>query len=362
MLTAEMVETIKMWVEDWVQVKPKENIVITSDDKTNPMVLEAVSRLVRDKGAKVTLCKVEEPPLAEGALEGSHVGERFIRVAEPFIEARKAADKVINLGGIPDHNPQTTTLDYEYRARRYSLSRGASKPEFLTTPGAKFPRELLFRIAQRFLEIVRKGTSFRLTHPLGTDLTFEGLPGNWGGPTAGIPASGWGKYRLGRCTVGCNPPETANGVVVSPFCKDVGGILPGPMRLTFVDGWCEKVEGGKEAEAFRRLMGDDRNNRRIQEIMQGLNPKISAYNEKGELTYDGTSGAGKVHMAIGREVGMFASSQHLTLAYIPGISFYVEDKILVDKGRLKILEDPKIRKLAEKYGDPDELLSQPDAK
>lgn len=160
MLTDEMVETIRMWVEDWVQVKPKENIVITSDDKTNPMVLEAVSKLVRDKGAKVTLCKVEEPPLAEGAIEGSHVGEKFIRVAEPFIEARKAADKVINLGGIPDHNPQTTTLDYEYRARRYSLSRGLQNLNFLLPPELNSLASCSLRLHKNFWKLCGRETIF----------------------------------------------------------------------------------------------------------------------------------------------------------------------------------------------------------
>jgi hypothetical protein len=36
----------------------------------------------------------------------------------------------------------------------------------------------------------------------------------------------------------------------------------------------------------------------------------------------------------------------------------VNKTTIIDKGHLLILDDPKVRKEAEKYGDPDELLTE----
>ncbi len=353
-------DTLNYWVDEYVRAKKGEDILITADEKTNKMVLEVVTELVSQRGARVTVCMVPPPPLAEGAEEGSHIGEKFIEM-DPFLyEARKAANKLIDLGGIPGHNPYVTSLDYDYKARRHNLLHGDKKPEYLLTEFARFPRAIMLEIARKVFEKLRATLTYRLVHPWGTDLTFEAIPGNWGPPNGSMPVSGWGKYRLGRAVIGCNAPETCNGVVVSRYSKDLGGDLKQPVKVKFVDGWAEEVEGGEEAAKVRALIGDDRNNRRIQEIMMGLNPKASAYKENKKLTYDGTSGTGNVHIAIGREVGRFASSQHITIAFLPKVTLYVGGEYLIKEGRLTVLDDPEVRKVAAKYGDPDKLLKQVD--
>ena len=140
----------------------------------------------------------------------------------------------------------------------------------------------------------------------------------------------------------------------------MGGDLKEPLTVKFVDGWAEEITGGEEAARITSIIGEDRNNRRVQEIMMGLNPKASAYKETGKLTYDGTSGAGNVHFAIGREVGRYASSQHITIAFLPRVTLYADKERLIDDGRLTVLDDPDVRKVAAKYGDPDKLLQQVD--
>ncbi len=355
-------DTLNYWVDEYVRAKKGEDILITADEKTNKMVLEVVTELVSQRGARVTVCMVPPPPLAEGAEEGSHIGEKFIEMAPSLYEARKVADKLIDLGGIPDHNPYVTSLDYDYKARRYHLQHGNKRAEYLLTEFARFPRAIMVETARKVFEKVRAARTFRLVHPWGTDLTFEAIPGNWGPPNGSMPASGWGKYRLGRAVIGCNAPETCNGVVVSRYSKDLGGDLKQAIKVKFADGWAEEVEGGEEAAKVRSLIGDDRNNRRIQEIMMGLNPKASAYKdaEKKKLTYDGTAGAGNIHIAIGREVGRFASSQHITVAFLPKVTLYADKEYLIKEGRLTVLDDPEVRKVAAKYGDPDKLLKQVD--
>ena len=42
--------------------------------------------------------------------------------------------------------------------------------------------------------------------------------------------------------------------------------------------------------------------------------------------------------------------------YFP--TLILDGEVLVDKGHLTVLDDPEIRRLASKFGDPDQLLSE----
>ncbi len=361
-------ETLKNWVDEWAQVKKGEKVLITADDRTDKMVLETVTQLAIEKGAKVSVCidytETKDDPL------GSHVDEIWKPLAPAIFETYKKSDRVLVLGGFSGwgHNYYAACLHFEYPIWAIRLGDAAYRPELLAAEGAKFPREILRLTLEKFLSKVRKGKKYRLTHRLGTDITYEGYPGDWTRPEGNIPTyptppfHEFSTHTIGRAVCGLNPPQKADGILVSPFCKDIGGNLSQPLRLTFVDGWCEKVEGGPETEKFLKLMGDERNNRRVQEIMHGFNPKISAYTPDGKITYYGSRGAGNTHFAIGREVGQYKSSQHLTPGFLPGVSFYVDGEPIFDNGRCLLFEDPDLRKAAKKYGNPDELFKQVDVK
>ncbi len=122
----------------------------------------------------------------------------------------------------------------------------------------------------------------------------------------------------------------------------------------------EEATGGEGAKKIEALIAGDRYNRRIQEITMGLNPKATAYRKDGRITYYGSPGAGNIHVAIGREVGRYASSQHITIAFMPKVTLYADSCLLINKGRLTVLDDPSMRDFASHYGDPDKLLSQID--
>ena len=49
-------ETLENWVDEWAQVKKGEKVLITADDRTDKMVLETVTQLAIEKGAKVSVC------------------------------------------------------------------------------------------------------------------------------------------------------------------------------------------------------------------------------------------------------------------------------------------------------------------
>ncbi len=362
----EVVDTLRVWVDDWAQVKRGEKVLIVTDPETDKLVLDTVTALARERGAKVTVC--EDVEVAYEA-SGSHVDEKYRPMSDIFYAGWKAADLVLTLGGVSGHhNFYSETLMVKYPTRSIRLGEGAYDPKYLTTEGAKYPREILKKIGEKVFEIVRNGTRFHFTHPLGTDLWFTAFPGEWGPSTCNIPSNPipdtleYDTHKIGRGVIGYIPTEEvdANGIVVSSFCKDIGGNLSGLMKLTFVDGWCEEIEGGEDAERFKKLMGNERNNRHLQELMFGLNPKISAFTKDGKITYLGAPGAGNIHVAIGREIGKYMSSQHLTPAFLPKSSLYVDGQPLMEKGRLMVLDLEEVREVARKYGDPDQLLSQVD--
>ncbi len=361
----QLVGVLKVWIDEWAQVKGGEDVLVVADTKTDQTVLDLVVMLATERGARVTTCIAPPMPVASGAMEGSHIGEKYAPLPKPLFEAVKAADRVLTLGGTSGHNLYWHILNYEYKAPTIPLGPGASDPDWLLSEASRFPRELLRQIDLKFSRIVQEGKLFRLTHPVGTDLTFTALPGNWTSidniPPYPAPSKVmfvW--HPLGRGATGANPPETADGIVVSPYCKDLGGALKEPVKFTFIDGWCTVVEGGSEAEKIKQLIGDDPNNRRIEEIEHGLNPKMSAYTSGGQVTYSGSGGAGNVHLSIGREEGRYASSEHITIAFLTKVTFYVDGKLLINKGRNMVLDDPEIREIAKKYGKPDKLLSQVD--
>jgi hypothetical protein len=49
-----------------------------------------------------------------------------------------------------------------------------------------------------------------------------------------------------------------------------------------------------------------------------------------KVTYEGTAGAGNIHVAIGREVGRYASSQHITIAFLPKVTLYADGEYLIN--------------------------------
>ena len=91
-----------------------------------------------------------------------------------------------------------------------------------------------------------------------------------------------------------------------------------------------------------------------------------------------TQKSGVIHWGIGilgvgqgepgrEELVKFAQEENLHLShlhihtYFNTVEMELEDGqkiLLIDKGRLTALDDPEIRRIAAKYGDPDELLKE----
>ncbi len=73
----ELVGVLKVWIDEWAQVKGGEDVLVVADTKTNQTVLEMVVMLATERGARVTTCIIPSMRVAPGAIEGSHIGEKY---------------------------------------------------------------------------------------------------------------------------------------------------------------------------------------------------------------------------------------------------------------------------------------------
>ncbi len=374
-------ESIKSFVREYAWVQEGEEVLIVYDEKTPTNVLKLVIKACEEE--KIKNLSLLKAPLAKGrkgAVEGAWVDAKYRPVPKVVFDAAKAADTTISFSEVLKglhHNFYGHTLAYYYGKKLMAGDRLITHLNSEAAP-PRFPRELLrqifIKVRNKLWAATEAGKKLRVTHPWGTDLTYTASPGNVA-PVDMIPEypppkgyTCFDGHDFVRAVTGTNPPDLADGVVVSRFCKDIGGMLKNPVKFTFIKGWCEKIEGKEEAKKIEEILADDKYNRRLQEVHIGLNPKVSTYTKEKKLTYEGTSGAGNMHMAIGREEADYAdgewipsSSQHITIAYLPKINWWIGEEQIMEKGRLKLLdEDPEIIKLARKYGDPNKLLKQAD--
>jgi hypothetical protein len=105
---------------------------------------------------------------------------------------------------------------------------------------------------------------------------------------------------------------------------------------------------------FRRVIEEDLDNVcQLREIGLGHNPKVPTF--RGERGYHGANHAGAVHWGFG---GGHQKKRIHVDAIIFQSTIRANGTVIVDRGRLKALDDADIRKLASKYGDPDRVLSE----
>jgi hypothetical protein len=132
-----------------------------------------------------------------------------------------------------------------------------------------------------------------------------------------------------------------------------------PVRITMKDNYVAKVEADSAADA---AIVDAFSNGRyyMRHAVVGLNPKIRMINAPqfereraagtAYLGVDGTGESGK----IDRSGPGFA---HLDVIFdTPTV--YADGKMIVDRRKLLLLDDPGLHKAAERYGDPKRLLAQ----
>lgn len=249
----------------------------------------------------------------------------------------------------------------------------------LADDAVRFPLDILSALYPKTWDVFRSGkdVEVKITDPKGTDfrvvLTKENIEEKfskdprYAGEIVACKPGYVSHLPVGHGPNVLSPSEPHNETSEGTVRLDAVTLAPGvyrgwsgdasyqePVTCHIKGGRIVEVEGGREAEAFRRVV--DRDLAKIcqlREIGLGHNPKVPTY--RGERGYHAANHAGAVHWGFGG--GHEKKRIHID-AIIFQSTILANGIPIVERGRLKALDDPEIREMAKKYGDPDRVLAE----
>ncbi len=367
--------------------KPGDRVLIAVDSHYDPRVVDAVSRGLREMGASVDLITVEvEPDREFSSTDEVEVIMRREPWAKrprrweglPWIEelaAREGYDLLVHGkgGGIP-----ATTHRYE--------AIPWLQTDHFASAATVYPRDLHTLINLKtwkaFFERGRGGT-VHLSDPEGTDLSYTLFPDYFDGTRRGYTEVPWWGHLLAHGPTPILPKEDATGVVsgtTSHFQRPFPRI-----KVTLENGRLERIEGGGAyGDAWRALHEESQGTQYpcfprpglfwLWEVAIGTNPKIARPRNIHLLSSGGFEWerrrSGIIHVGLGTrwrgdeevwagERGILYGHLHVHL-FFPTLTIRTprgEELRVIEKGHLAALDDPQVRDLAAKYGDPDAILN-----
>ena len=355
----EMMEGARNCVRGIANIQKDENVLLLVDTSgfAHPLVIESLAAACQEVGAEVVsaMCREFEP--------------RFEEPAKIIQQALLASDVVLFVSSHEAiiHSRWGRIAILEYGSRLVPVL--ANTPEIMASEWARFPPDIYYAIAKWVYKRIVKSKTMRVTSAGGTDISCGLSPGHMMGFPQGIdgvPAPPTPK--LGQFTMfppgvfGIMPRHPSNGLIVYDALLGFKGLCKQPVKVTIEDGWVANIEGGEEAKWFEELINEKKKEGistadSFQEVMWGLNPKASI--ERGlEITHlregELTRRAGTLHFGIG--VG--SRGFHWDGILIKPFTVYADNEVIIENGRLKALDDPEIREIARKFGDPDKLLTE----
>jgi hypothetical protein len=335
-----------------------ESILLLADRRSDPLSIEATTAALRAIGAHPMTLVTEPIP-------------RYGEVPRAAMEAMEHVDTVVWMW--PVFITFTTTMQQRARERGQrretsgtQLQQPRQRPYqvyFEAAPGilaqdfAVFPNEVLWQIAEQMRTVVGAGRVVELKNDHGTNLraTYDGeklygLQFRSGDPPGRI------HFPWGRCGIYDGSGE-ADGVVELNCIQGVPGALPVPMRWVIKEGWIVECTGGEAADHANWLFKQVPGSNRFVEIMVGYHPKASL--ERGL--------ADPMHWEINARMpwaGLGTGRGNPVFRHLDGGVFntrvYIEGRqITDDQGRVvdEITNHPNVRAVAERYGNPDEVLA-----
>jgi hypothetical protein len=262
--------------------------------------------------------------------------------------------------------------------------------KFVTS--ASFPLEVQDALDQAAWDLVTKAKRFRARDPEGTDITWTVKPHYW--------EEAKKTYNFNIVHEGHLSPIPMGMGVDSFMESDAEGVIAGTLnhagpfphlRVSINRANFSGVEGGGQyGQLLREALGKWKDVQlpghpgpginKLWEVAIGTTPKATrtkSYREEGGSWERARSGV--IHWGMGSRAGFVmarlmpeqwnefneksdAPTGHVHIhTYFTTIEVETIDGrkvLLIDKGHLTALDDPKVRQIAAKYGDPDELLRE----
>jgi len=375
-VTADELEPLREGAENAVRflgIRPEHEVLLGYSHSTDRSAVEAVADAIRRVGARLSILVVEAPAL----------NQPFPRVV---FHAAQGTDYFVTMGA----GPGLHSLDHYRLLYDHGISVASINPAkgFLATEEARFPFGLWFEIHNRLKWKISRheidpgvNVTFRVTDSLGSDLTWKvKCPEDLGAfiGTEPLSAGWWGEAPRPRILTRAGfPPSilsmgdlqySGNGVLYADSTNYFGR-TPEPWRLVFEDGYCTAIDGGSEGRAaWEMTVGRYPNGNRLRECGINVHPKAAnhppEYDPSAPVPLSAVPAQtfGDFLIALGGDTGVGGVDpgyEHATTLFAVrgGTTISVDGEIIVDRGRLLLLDDPDLRRAAASYGDPDYLLS-----
>lgn len=380
-------------------IRPGDKVLLAVSNLHDQEVVEAIARALRERGAKVVDVMILDDGYDRELDYDTEV--KLIMRKEPWWVNPRWYDyqeRVINYakdngydllihgrgGPIPKSNSRGEVLPYRFEAIPWQTK------ELFLSKATIFPPKLNYLInlkTWRMIYSMGRGQKVRVTDPEGTELEFtlhekyynRTLDERGGfGPIPTI------SHLFGHPTPPIIEEEDASGVVAGTTSHIT---RPFPhLKVELEDGKAVNIEGGgRYGGIWRELMLESdgiqypefprRGLFWLWELAIGTNPKISRPSNCLRLKSGGfeieRSRSGVIHVGFGTrwrgpserwagERGILYGHLHIHLLFATYevIRSNGDTLTVIENGRLKALDDPEVRDLARKYGDPDELLSE----
>lgn len=370
--------------------KKGDRVLILSDGLFDKRIADSIARSLREKGAGVDIILYDVGPdrevlesdevaffISRGKAEGR---ERELRLEVQWVyklaEDRKYDLLIQGSGGASAHN----------------LKRHAGIPwptvETFVSETVTFPSEVNEKINEvtwRKIWEHGRGGRVRLTDPEGTDIAWTLFEEYYDRPNA----YGFAKVpRMGHLFGHPQAPYLENADdtgVLAGTTNHTGKPFP-HIRVHIKDGAVHKIDGGgKYGDEWRDLQEETKHTKYpgmprgglfwLDEVAIGTLPKV--FRPTNYLMRSSWMGmwerlrSGIIHAGVGtttgeeaeywaQQNGMLYGHIHVHLLF-PTYEITTKDgeRIkVIDKGRLTALDDPEVRSVAAKYGDPDRLLAE----
>lgn len=365
-----------------------DRVLIAVDREHDPRIPDAVARALREKGATVDVLTVDSGDDDRfGDLDEIHVimrrepwdhnPRRWEGI--PWVEAmalRNGYNLLIHGkgGGIPN------------TPHRYEAIPWLQVEQFLSD-ATTFPRDVHTLVNEKLWNIFRergRDGKLHLTDPEGTDLTYTLWGDYFDGTRRGYSQTPWWGHVMGHAPTPILPQEDATGVVAGTTNHFSRPFVP--IRVVLQGGRVDAVQGGGAyGDAWRAMHAETRNVQYpcfprpglfwLWEIAIGTNPKIQRSprihrHASGGMEWERRR-AGVIHAGFGTrwrgseevwagEHGILYGHLHVHLLFatLTVTTTRGEDIHVIDKGHLTMLDDPEVRAVAARHGDPDQLLRE----
>ena len=261
------------------------------------------------------------------------------------------------------------------------------RPEHFLQRSTTYPLDLHLLINKKTWDPIweyGRGGRARLTDAEGTDISWTYWDEYYDGTRYGFSSTPRNGHLFGHPVPPIIAKEDAAGVVAGTT-SHFSRAFP-QVRVELEGGQIVKVIGGAAyGDAWRDLLEESRRTQYpcfprpglfyLWEVAIGTNPKIVRpshieLHSSGGFEWERRR-SGVIHMGFGTlwrseeekwagENGILYGHLHIHLLF-PTFTVTTKtgkDHTIIRNGRLTALDDPEVRKLAEKYGDPDDLLRE----